>query len=69
MTTIAVAGLAGVNGASVIASLEADPAIERIVGIDPGEPARPGTKLEFHKSPLVSDRVTKIVAGADALVC
>lgn len=69
--TIVVTGISGYFGQSLWPLLEADPEIERVVGIDsrplPSRPG-PGSKLVFYEQDIRQVEWADFLTGADALV-
>ncbi|MBI4728624.1 MAG: SDR family oxidoreductase [Acidobacteria bacterium] len=68
MSVVAVTGIAGYLGQRLLRLLEADPGVERIVGVDIGEPAHVSPRLEFHQMDVRDVRLGKALAGAGVLV-
>jgi nucleoside-diphosphate-sugar epimerase len=66
-TVVAVTGVSGALGRRLVALLDADPAVERVVGVDLVEPLAGSPKLEFHQMDVRDARLAKVVAGAHAL--
>jgi nucleoside-diphosphate-sugar epimerase len=65
---VAVTGVAGYLGARLLALLDDDPSIARVVGVDVAEPPLGSTKLEFHQADVRDATLAKIFAGADVVV-
>ncbi|MEX2554526.1 MAG: SDR family oxidoreductase [Actinomycetota bacterium] len=65
---VAVTGVAGYLGRRLLALLDADPEIERVVGIDIAEPHAGSPKLDFHQVDVRDARLVKVLPGVDALV-
>ena len=65
---VAVTGVAGYLGGRLLALLDADPGVERVVGIDVAEPNEGSTKLEFHQMDVQDARLVKVLPGVDVLV-
>jgi len=64
----AVTGVAGYLGRRVIALLEREPAVSRVIGIDLVEPLDGSPKLEFHQMDVRDARLAKVLPGVDVLV-
>jgi nucleoside-diphosphate-sugar epimerase len=65
---VAVTGVAGFLGQRLLRLLDADPRIDRIVGLDVREPARRARKLEFHLVDIAGADLVPYLRGADAVV-
>jgi UDP-glucose 4-epimerase len=68
MTTVAVTRAAGAVGQAVLERLDADPSVERIIGIDLDEPAMPVAKLTFRTADVRDRLVALALEGADVVV-
>lgn len=68
MSTVVVTGVAGYLGQKLLAHLEADPAVEHVIGVDVSEPVAGSPKLEFHQLDVRDVRLPKRLVGADAVV-
>ena len=68
MTTIAITGVAGGLGRRLLARLDADPSVTRVVGIDRISPSSAGPKLDFHRIDVREIAATIALATADAVV-
>lgn len=68
MRIIAVTGISGYLGQRLLALLDDDPSVERIVGVDLAEPRIVSHKLEFHPLDVRDARLAKVLPGADAVV-
>lgn len=68
MSVVAVTGVAGYLGQRLLGLLDQQISIERVVGIDVAEPLLVSPKLEFHQMDVRDARLSKVMAGADALV-
>lgn len=68
MTTVAVTGIASRLGAAVVDVLDADPGIERVLGIDPRPPPHDAPSLELRHVDLRDPGVRDHLRGVDALV-
>ncbi|HVM19005.1 MAG TPA: NAD-dependent epimerase/dehydratase family protein [Egibacteraceae bacterium] len=66
--TVAVVGAAGYVGAAVIARLDADRAVERIVGLDLEEPQMPVAKLDFRPADVRDPVLAVALEGVDVVV-
>lgn len=65
---IAVTGVAGFLGQRLLPLLDADPAVERVVGLDVRDPARRARKLEFHRVDVLNADLAPYLTGIDTLV-
>ncbi|MGH2728242.1 MAG: SDR family oxidoreductase [Actinomycetota bacterium] len=65
---VAVTGVSGYLGRRTLMLLDADPSVERVVGIDVAEPLAGSPKLEFHQVDVRDARLAKVLPGVDALV-
>lgn len=68
MTTIAIAGISRPLGQRLLALLDRDDSVDRVLGLDLALPSESSTKLEFHETDLLDPRLPKMLAGCDALV-
>lgn len=68
MTTIAVTGIGGGLGRALLTALDADPSVQRIVGIDLIAPHGGSPKMEFHEADVRDERIAKLIGSADAIV-
>jgi nucleoside-diphosphate-sugar epimerase len=68
VSTVAITGIAGYLGQRVLARLEGDDDVERVVGIDVEEPAGGTPKLEFHQLDVRDARLGKVLVGVDVVV-
>lgn len=68
MTTIAVTGVGGGLGRRLLARLDADPAVERVVGIDAVPPRQGSPKMEFFEADVRDERLAALIGRADAVV-
>jgi nucleoside-diphosphate-sugar epimerase len=68
MTTVAVIGAAQPVGQALLERLDADPRVERILGIDCDEPAMPVAKLEFRTGEVRDQLLALALEGADVVV-
>ena len=68
MRTIAVTGVSGYLGQRLLARLDADARVDRVVGVDVSHPPPSSTKLEFHECDIRDPRLASIIAGCDVLV-
>ncbi len=66
--TVAITGVSGFLGQRLLPLLDANPRVERIVGLDVRDPARRARKLDFHRVDIVGADLTPYVRGADAIV-
>src|SRR3954466_13039191 len=68
MTTVAITGVSGYLGRTLVRALEDDPRIPRIVGIDRVEPKFTGQNLEFYSLDVRSPGLAEVLTGCDAVV-
>jgi UDP-glucose 4-epimerase len=68
MTTVAVTGCASRFARVLLPLLEANPQIEKIVGIDLTPPAEAYSKLEFHQQDIRDARLAETLRGCETLV-
>lgn len=69
MATVAITGVGGLIGRRLVAELTADPAVERIVGIDIRAPeGLHSPKLEFRRADIRDPGFEQVLSGADTLV-
>jgi nucleoside-diphosphate-sugar epimerase len=68
MGTIAVTGVSGTVGQRLLRRLDADPTVERIVGIDARDPRVRPAKLDFHRVDLATADLKPLLEGAAVLV-
>ncbi len=68
MTVVAVTGVAGSVAQRVLASLEREPSVSRVVGIDIDEHIAGSPKLEFHQLDVREARLAKLLVGVDVVV-
>lgn len=64
---VAVTGVAGYLGQRLLALMDADPDVDRVIGIDVAEPLLGSPKLDFHQMDVRDVRLAKVLAGADVL--
>jgi UDP-glucose 4-epimerase len=65
---IAITGVSGYFGRALMPLLEADPEIERVIGIDQQPPPEEWEKLRFHKLDIRDPELAHVLSGADCLV-
>ncbi|CAN5902312.1 hypothetical protein BH23ACT12_BH23ACT12_04320 [soil metagenome] len=65
---VVVLGATGNVGTSVLKSLRAEDAVDRIVGVARRRPATELSKVEWRTADIVSDDLDPIFDGADAMV-
>ena len=65
---VAVTGVAGFLGQRLLPRLAADPAIDRIVGLDVREPERRSPHLELHRVDIAGHDLKPLLEGVDVLV-
>jgi UDP-glucose 4-epimerase len=68
MVSVAVTGVSGLIGQHVLPLLDADPTIDRIVGLDVREPSRRARRFEFHRVDLASTELKPLLDGIDVVV-
>lgn len=68
MTVVAITGVAGSVAQRLLARLEADPSVERIIGVDVNEHIAGSPKLDFHQVDIREARLAKVLVDADVLV-
>jgi nucleoside-diphosphate-sugar epimerase len=68
MVCVALTGVSGLIGQHVLPLLDADPNIDRIVGLDVREPARRTRRFEFHRVDLASTELKPLLDGVDVIV-
>ena len=68
MTVVAVTGAAGPLGSSLLARLDADPAVDRILGVDVVEPDMPVAKLDMRIADVRDPVLPHALDGADVVV-
>lgn len=68
MKSVGILGVSGVLAQAVLAELEADPEVGRIVGIDVHPPQRHPGKLEFHPADLRQAPLGALLRGVDTVV-
>jgi UDP-glucose 4-epimerase len=68
MTTVAVTGAGGLLGRAVLERLDADRAVDRIIGIDLVEPPMPVAKLDMRIADLRDPLLDRALDGADVVV-
>jgi UDP-glucose 4-epimerase len=66
---VVVLGATGNVGTSVLRALDAEPAVESIVGVARRAPAEPGPpKVEYRPADIVRDSLDDLFEGADAVI-
>jgi UDP-glucose 4-epimerase len=55
-------------GQRLLALLDADPAVDAVVGLDVREPARQARKLEFHRCDVTNADLKGLLEGVDVVV-
>ncbi len=68
MTTVAITGVSGYLGRTLVRALDDDPQITRIIGIDRLEPGFTAKNIEFYKIDVREPELADILQGADAVV-
>lgn len=66
--TVAVTGVSGYVGKTLLGLLERNPAVEHVIGLDTREIPIRTPKLEFHTFDVLDPGLPKMIAGADTLV-
>jgi len=66
--TIAVTGVSGYVGRTLLGLLERSPDVERVIGLDTREIPIRTPKIEFHTFDVLDPGLDKMVEGADTLV-
>jgi UDP-glucose 4-epimerase len=66
--TVAVTGVSGWVGRSLLGLLERDPSVDRIIGVDTVEIPIRTAKLEFHTFDVRDPALGELIAGADVVV-
>ena len=66
--TVAVTGSSGPVGAALVARLDADEQVGRIIGVDTTEPDMPAAKLELRTMDVRDAVLSSAFAGADVVV-
>ena len=67
MRCVAIIGVSGPVGQSLLRRLAADPSVERVVGVDDRDPDIRPRCLEFHRLDPAAADLVPVLAGADAL--
>jgi nucleoside-diphosphate-sugar epimerase len=65
---VAVTGVSGFLGQRLLPLLDADPHVDRVVGLDVRDPARRARKLEFHRVDVLGTDLTPYLRGVSAIV-
>jgi nucleoside-diphosphate-sugar epimerase len=65
---VAVTGVAGFLGQRLLPALEAEPGVDRIVGLDVREPSRRSPHLELHRVDIAGHDLKPLLEGVDVLV-
>jgi nucleoside-diphosphate-sugar epimerase len=68
MTSFAVTGVSSAVGRAILARLDVDPSVTRIVGIDRQPPPMPPAKLEFVRADLRDPVLARVLGGVDVVV-
>jgi nucleoside-diphosphate-sugar epimerase len=66
--TVILTGVSGRLGQRVLALLQADPAVDEVIGLDHRPPVTGGSKLRFHLADLAVDDLKPIFEDGDALI-
>jgi nucleoside-diphosphate-sugar epimerase len=67
MRSVAVIGVAGPVGQSLVRRLAADPSVERLVGVDDRDPEIRSRRLEFHRLDAVKADLSPVLTGVDSV--
>jgi nucleoside-diphosphate-sugar epimerase len=67
-SVVAITGVGSAVGQAIVARLDADPAVTRIVGVDRRPPSVPPAKLESVRADLRDPLLARVFAGVDILV-
>jgi nucleoside-diphosphate-sugar epimerase len=65
---IAITGVSGFLGQRLLPLLDANPRVDRIIGLDVRDPPRRARKLEFHRIDVLNTELTPYLRGAGAVV-
>jgi nucleoside-diphosphate-sugar epimerase len=65
---VAVTGVSGLLGQRLLPLLDANPVVDRVVGLDVRDPARRARKLEFHRADVLGSDLTPYLRGVSAVV-
>jgi nucleoside-diphosphate-sugar epimerase len=65
---VVVTGISGFLGQRLLPLLDANPRVDRVVGLDVRDPARRARKLEFHRVDVIGSDLSPYVRGATAVV-
>jgi nucleoside-diphosphate-sugar epimerase len=65
---VAVTGVSGFLGQRLLPLLDANPQVDRIVGLDVRDPARRARKLDFHRADVLGTDLTPFLRGATVIV-
>lgn len=68
MTTVAVTGASSALGQAVLAHLDADDGVDRLLGLDVTSPQMPAAKLDFRTADLRDPVLDQALSGADVVV-
>jgi nucleoside-diphosphate-sugar epimerase len=66
--SVAVTGIAGFLGQRLLARLDAEPGVDRIVGLDVREPLRRTPRLEHHRVDIARQDLKPLLEGVDVVV-
>jgi nucleoside-diphosphate-sugar epimerase len=66
--SVAVTGVSSAVGRAIVARLDAEPSVTRIVGIDRQPPPMPPAKLDFVRADLRDPALARVLGGVDVLV-
>ena len=65
---VAVTGVSGFLGQRLLPLLDANPRVDRVIGLDVRDPARRARKLDFHRVDVLGTELTPFLRGARTIV-
>jgi nucleoside-diphosphate-sugar epimerase len=65
---IAITGVSGFLGQRLLPLFDANPSVDRVVGLDVRDPARRARKLDFHRVDVLGTDLTPYLRGVSAIV-
>ena len=65
---VVVTGVSGFLGQRLLPLLDANPRVDRIIGLDTRDPARQARKLEFHRVDVLTGPIASYMRGATVVV-
>ncbi|MFN2642486.1 MAG: SDR family oxidoreductase [Actinomycetota bacterium] len=68
MSVVAITGISGYLGQRLFRVLDADPSVDRVIGIDVEDPEATSPKLEFNRVDVRDPDLGKCLPGVDVLV-